>query len=116
MITIDTLTTLLIIPVLILCMCVGWSWKHLTSADNKYIPVVVMVLGGALACVYFQDVTVTTVGAGFVTGIASCGCYDLLDNLARGASNGVRDDIELTDDDAIELGYYDQDEEEDIEE
>lgn len=109
MITIDTLTALLIIPVLILCMCVGWSWKHLTTADNKYIPVVVMVLGGILACIYFQEISITVIGAGFITGIASCGCYDLLDNFMRGASNGVRADIELTEDEAYDIMLEDPD-------
>ena len=103
MITIDELTAMLIVPVLVFCMCVGWAYKHLTSADNKYIPVVLMILGGVLACIYFQKLDIITIGAGFVTGIASCGCYDLLDNLTRGASNGVREAIEMSDTEALEF-------------
>ena len=38
-----------IVPVIVgLCLVVGFLIKHVTSADNRFIPIVVTVLGVAL--------------------------------------------------------------------
>lgn len=103
MITNEILTSLLVIPVMVICLCIGWAYKHLTSADNKYIPVVVMVLGGILSCIFFHRIDIEIIGAGFITGLASCGCHGLVDNLINGASNGMREAIEMTDTEALEF-------------
>lgn len=103
MITIDTLTAMLIPPVLIFCMCIGWAYKHILPQDNKYIPVVLMLIGGIVACLYGHELSLENIIAGFVTGLASCGCYDLLDNLMRGASNGMREHIEPSELEVLEF-------------
>lgn len=99
----NELTALLVIPVMVICLCVGWSYKHLTTADNKYIPVIVMILGAILNCIFMQSLDIVSVGSGMVTGLASCGFHGLIDNLVNGASNGMRDNIEITEVEALEF-------------
>ena len=39
-----------LVPVIVgLCLVVGYMLKHLTGADNRFIPIIVTVLGVALA-------------------------------------------------------------------
>ena len=39
-----------LVPVIVgLCLVVGYLLKHLTGADNRFIPIIVTVLGVALA-------------------------------------------------------------------
>lgn len=68
-----------IVPVIVgICLVVGYLIKHMTSADNKIIPVVVTVLGVALGIwINWPDITPEVLLAGAVSGLASTGMHQL---------------------------------------
>ena len=66
-----------------ICLCVGYVIK--TSLDfipNKYIPVIMLVLGTVLGIVTnLNDLSVDVVLTGMVSGLASTGMYEMFKNL-----------------------------------
>lgn len=68
-----------IVPVIVgICLVVGYLIKHMTSADNKIIPVVVTVLGVALGIwINWPGITPEVLLAGAVSGLASTGMHQL---------------------------------------
>ena len=68
-----------IVPVIVgICLVVGYLIKHMTSADNKIIPVVVTVLGVTLGIwINWPDITPEVLLAGAVSGLASTGMHQL---------------------------------------
>lgn len=72
--------------VLIACLLVGYVFKKwISDVDNKWIPTIVFVLGGILACVATQSVTLDTVVAGCASGLASTGMHQLFKQLIEGS-------------------------------
>lgn len=68
-----------IVPVIVgLCLIVGYLIKNFTGADNRYIPVVVAVLGIALAIwMNWPAVTPEVILGGAVSGLASTGMHQM---------------------------------------
>ena len=68
-----------LIPVIVgLCLVVGFLFKHVTSADNRFIPIVVTVLGVALSiCSSLPVFTPVVILSGAVSGLASTGMHQL---------------------------------------
>lgn len=67
--------------ILIACLCVGYVIKNVITTDkiNRYIPLIVLVLG-ALLNVWFEGVlTLPVLVVGMVSGLASTGFYELID-------------------------------------
>lgn len=66
-----------IVPVIVgLCLVVGYLIKHVTSADNRWIPVVVALLGVALAVwLNWPAITPDVILGGAVSGLASTGLH-----------------------------------------
>jgi hypothetical protein len=71
------------IPVVVIaCLLVGWIVKKwIKDVDNKWIPTIVFVLGGILACVATQTVSLETIVAGCASGLASTGMHQLFTQL-----------------------------------
>lgn len=71
--------TTYIVPVIVgICLIVGFLIKNFTGAENKYIPVVVTVLGVALAVwMNWPAVTPEVILGGAVSGLASTGMHQL---------------------------------------
>ena len=68
--------------VVIACLLVGWIVKKwIADVDNKYIPTIVFVLGGVLACVATQTINLETIVAGCASGLASTGMHQLFTQL-----------------------------------
>ena len=69
-----------IIPTIVgLCLIVGYLVKNFTGADNRFIPLVVTVLGIALAVwMNWPAITPEVVLGGAVSGLASTGMHQLL--------------------------------------
>lgn len=63
--------------VLVICLCVGYVFKKWIPADNKWIPTIMLVLGAVLGCVANQEITLVSIGAGAVTGLASTGLHQV---------------------------------------
>lgn len=68
-----------IVPVIVgLCLIVGFLIKNLTGADNRFIPVIVTVLGVALAVwMNWPAITPEVILGGAVSGLASTGMHQL---------------------------------------
>lgn len=68
-----------LIPVIVgLCLVVGFLIKHVTSADNRFIPIVVAVLGVALSIwISWPEITPEVILSGAVSGLASTGMHQL---------------------------------------
>lgn len=65
------------------CLCVGYVIK--TSLDfipNKYIPLIMLILGTVLGIVTnLNDLSVNVILTGMVSGLASTGMYEMFKNL-----------------------------------
>lgn len=70
--------------VLVICLCVGYVMKHFLPSDNRWIPLVMAILGGVLACIAQEEITIYVVGAGMVTGLASTGLHQAFSQLIGG--------------------------------
>lgn len=71
--------------VLIACLLVGYIIKKwIKDVDNKWIPTIVFVLGGILACVATQSITLDTIVAGCASGLASTGMHQIYKQLIEG--------------------------------
>lgn len=72
--------TTYIVPVIVgICLVVGYLFKNFTGADNRYIPLVVTVLGVALAVwMNWPAITAEVILGGAVSGLASTGMHQLL--------------------------------------
>ena len=72
--------TTYIVPVIVgICLIVGYLFKNFTGADNRYIPLVVTVLGVALAVwMNWPAITAEIILGGAVSGLASTGMHQLL--------------------------------------
>lgn len=68
-----------LIPVIVgLCLVVGFLFKHVTSADNRFIPIVVTVIGVLLSIwISWPEITPEVILSGAVSGLASTGMHQL---------------------------------------
>lgn len=72
----------LYIPVvMVICLCVGFVLKRFAPTDNKWIPLILLILGAALACIYSQGFKIDYIAAGMVTGLASVGLHQVFKQL-----------------------------------
>lgn len=71
------------IIVLGICLCVGYVIKNsLDFIPNKYIPLIMLVLGTALNIIFnIPNITGEIVLVGMMSGLASTGLYEMFKNL-----------------------------------
>lgn len=70
--------------VLVACLIVGYCIKHISALSKslkEYIPTILAVLGGILACVSEQNITFSLVVSGAFTGLASTGLHQAFKQL-----------------------------------
>lgn len=67
--------------VMVICLCVGFVIKKFAPADNKFIPLILMILGAVIACIYCGGFSIDHVAAGMVTGLASVGLHQVFKQL-----------------------------------
>ena len=68
------------------CLCVGYAIKNIWNNNdfNKYIPLIMLVLGTILSIISnFNNITLNTILTGMVSGLASTGMYEMFKNLIR---------------------------------
>ena len=68
------------IVVITLAFCVGIGYIIKTSLDfipNKYIPLIMGVIGIVFNCAAADTITATTIVVGLISGLASTGMYEL---------------------------------------
>ena len=68
-----------IVPVIVgLCLVVGYLLKHLPGTDDRFIPLIVTVLGVALAVwMNWPHITPEVILGGAVSGLASTGMHQM---------------------------------------
>lgn len=72
------------VVILGICLCVGYIIKNVITTDkvNKYIPLIVGILGLLLAIVSnINHITLETIFMGLLSGLASTGLYEAFKNL-----------------------------------
>ena len=78
-----TFLTVYAVPVIVgICLCLGFIIK--TSLDfipNKYIPLIMALLGLALNMFITADFTADVILAGLFSGLASTGLYEAFKNV-----------------------------------
>ena len=66
-----------LIPIIMLgCMCIGYVMKKWLPTDDKYIPTVLLILGGISGIILF-GLTYEGVVKGMVSGLASVGLHQV---------------------------------------
>lgn len=78
------LTDYINVIILGICLCVGYIIKNIIPTDkfNKYIPLIVGVLGMTLAIINnINNVILEPVLMGLLSGLASTGLYETFKNL-----------------------------------
>ncbi|MBQ1230744.1 MAG: holin [Clostridia bacterium] len=75
----DFLQDYIVLMVLGICLCVGYIIKNLVPNDkiNRFIPLIMGVLGIALNVWLERTLTPKTVLGGLVSGLASTGFYEM---------------------------------------
>ena len=74
------ITDLFIPVVMVICLVVGVLLKKLLPMDNKFIPAILAALGAVLACIN-GGISLETIAAGLVTGLASTGLHQVFKQL-----------------------------------
>lgn len=90
MFDLSAISTYLVPSIVILCLLVGYIVKNFISTDavNKYIPLIVGVLG-VVASVFTavttgNAITVDIIVSGLASGLASTGLFEAYKNLTEG--------------------------------
>ena len=79
------ITEMYIPVIVVICLCVGYVYKKFFPADNKFIPLILFVLGAVLGCVVNNEITVEAIAAGMVSGLGSVGLHELFKQLIEGS-------------------------------
>ena len=68
----------LIVPVIMaICLCLGFMIKGFEKIPNKWIPVILSLVG--LVCSLWESwghITLGAIAGGLASGLAACGAYD----------------------------------------
>ena len=92
MFDLSIVSTYLAPSIVIICLCVGYIIKNLVPAEtvNRFIPLIVAVLGVvcaiAAAMTAGQTVTLETVVTGLMSGLTSTGMYEAFKNIIGSAA------------------------------
>lgn len=83
--TIEILKAMFIPTVVIICLVVGFLIKHVvpSKAADRWIPVIVALLGAVLACIVL-GVNLDAIAAGLISGLGSVGMHQLVKQLMGG--------------------------------
>lgn len=70
---------------LVICMCVGYVVKNVIPNEtvNRFIPLIAATLGVAINVWVAMDFTPQVIAAGLVSGLASTGTYELVDQITK---------------------------------
>lgn len=85
--SLDFITELYIPIVLAACLVVGFVLKRWIPTDNKWIPTVLVLLGSVLGCVASGSISLESIVAGAVTGLASTGLHQVFKQLLNLGNN-----------------------------
>lgn len=68
---------------MVICVCVGYVVKHFVPGDmiNRFIPLIAAVLGVAISVWSAMAFTPQVLAVGLVSGLASTGLYEMVDQV-----------------------------------
>ena len=81
------------VPLIVgICLCLGYIIKNMIPSDkiNRFIPLIMGILGVVLNVWVNMDFTAEILLAGLFSGLSSTGLYELFRNLIGGSTNGVQ--------------------------
>ena len=81
------------VPLIVgICLCVGYIIKNMIPSDkiNRFIPLIMGILGVVLNVWVNMDFTAEILLAGLFSGLSGTGLYELFRNLIGGSTNGVQ--------------------------
>ena len=90
-----------IIPVFLICICVGYCIKHITFLEkisNQFIPTIVCILGIVLVCWMNSEISVMCIAQGMVSGLASTGFHQLIGQIIEHYANKVAKVVDVWED------------------
>ncbi len=79
----EFLTNLYIPLVIAVCLVSGYLMKKFLPTDNKWIPLVVTVLGAILGCIDAHAVTLVAIASGMISGLASTGLHQIFKQILK---------------------------------
>jgi len=82
----DLLNQFIVVAVMAICLCLGYVIKHsLNAIPNKYIPLIMAVLGVILnVWMNAWSFTPEILLGGLASGLASTGAFELIRNIKEG--------------------------------
>ena len=82
----DLLNQFIVVAVMAICLCLGYIIKHsITVIPNKYIPLIMAVLGVILnVWMNAWSFTPEILLGGLASGLASTGAFELIRNIKEG--------------------------------
>ena len=84
-----------LIPIITIgCLCVGYVMKKWMPTDDKWIPTVLLILGGVLGAILF-GISVEGIVKGMLSGVASVGLHQAFHQFIKKDTFG-----EMTDEEA----------------
>lgn len=90
---IEFVTSLCIPIVVAACLIVGYCIKHISWLDkiaNEYIPVILAVLGAVVGCIAMQEISLTSVVGGALSGLAAVGLHQVFKQWVEKKQGGVK--------------------------
>ena len=78
------ITEMYIPVIVVICLCVGYVYKKFFPTDDKFIPLILFILGAVLGCVVNNGITIESIAAGMVSGLGSVGLHQMFKQLIEG--------------------------------
>lgn len=79
------ITEMYIPVIVVVCLCVGYVYKKFFPTDDKFIPLILLILGAVLGVVVNNEITIQSIAAGMVSGLGSVGLHQLFKQLIEGS-------------------------------
>lgn len=88
-----------VVPIIVaFCMCVGYVIKtSLDFIDNKYIPIIMLILGMLLNLLLNRNLSAETFMVGAISGLASIGTHQTCKCLLKKDKDSSNDDADDVD-------------------
>ncbi len=94
--------------IVVLCLCIGYVLRNFAPTDNKWIPLILLVLG-VISGSYVGGLTFDSIVGGAVSGLGAVG---LNQAFKQALGLNVRADIEMTEAEALDAELEEEEEEE----
>lgn len=80
------ITEMYIPVIIVICLCLGYVYKNFFPTDDKFIPLILLILGAILSCIVNNEISVEVIAAGMVSGLGSVGLHQLFKQLIEGSN------------------------------